>query len=176
MTSALVVEHPSDGVVLLRINRPDVRNAINREVRERLAAAYRGAIDDPAVRCVVVTGNEHAFAAGADIREMVDASPVTVMARNVEEYYRTVAECPKPVIAAVNGFALGRGCELALTADIVVAGESAQLGLPEIRVGIMPGGGGTQRLPRAIGKYKALDKREGMNAFLEKRKPRFKGS
>ena len=154
--SQLVVEQPEEGVVLLRINRPDARNAINRQVRERINEEYQRISEDPAVLCLVITGDENAFAAGADIKEMADASPVEAFRRNIEGYYRTLAAFPKPVIAAVNGFALGGGCELAMTADVIIAGEGAQLGLPETRVGIMPGGGGTQRLPRAIGKYKAL--------------------
>ncbi|MEQ8195354.1 MAG: enoyl-CoA hydratase-related protein [Rhodospirillales bacterium] len=154
--SVLLVEQPQNGVVLLRINRPEARNAINKEVRDRLQEEFARLSTDPAVLCVVITGDEKAFAAGADIMEMAYASPVDAFGRGIEEYWRTVAACPKPVIAAVNGYALGGGCELMMTADIIIAGEGAQLGLPEIRVGILPGGGGTQRLPRAVGKYKAL--------------------
>jgi len=154
--SVLLVEQPEGGVVLLRINRPEARNAINVDVKMRLMEEYIRLADDPSVLCVVITGDEQAFAAGADIKEMENATPVDAFKRKNEEYYNTLTRFPKPVIAAVNGYALGGGLELAMTADIIIAGEGAQMGLPEARVGIMPGGGGTQRLPRAVGKYKAM--------------------
>ena len=105
---------------------------------------------------IVLTGDKDVFAAGADIREMADAGAVEIMLRQTHLLWAAIASCPKPVIAAVNGFALGGGCELAMHADIIVAGEGARFGQPEIRVGIMPGAGGTQRLTRAVGKYKAM--------------------
>jgi len=103
----LLVERPSDDIAVLRINRPAVRNALNLAVRQRIAAEMTQAAADPAVRVVVITGNEKAFAAGADITEMADADPIAVMARNVQQYWRPITECPKPVIAAIEGFALG---------------------------------------------------------------------
>ncbi len=122
----------------------------------RLMEEYERMADDPSVLCVVITGDEKAFAAGADIKEMEGASPVDAFYRKNEQYYNTLTKFPKPVISAINGFALGGGCELAMTTDIIIVGEGAQLGLPEARIGILPGGGGTQRLPRAVGKYKAM--------------------
>jgi enoyl-CoA hydratase len=153
---SLIVEHPSDDIVVLKINRPQVRNALNLEVRTGLADEITRCGADKAVRCIIVTGSDVAFAAGADIAEMADAGPVEVMARNVQKYWRTIMECPKPLIAAVEGFALGGGLELALCADIIVAGEGARLGLPEVKIGILPGGGGTQKLARLIGRQRAM--------------------
>jgi len=105
---------------------------------------------------LIITGNEKAFAAGADIKEMMDKSPVDIYLQKMANVWESIAKYPRPLIAAVNGYALGGGCELAMHADIIVAGENAQFGQPEIRIGIMPGAGGTQRLPRAIGKFKAM--------------------
>lgn len=153
---ALLIERPSDDIVIFRINRPQVRNALNLEVRVRLADEITRFGADPDIRCLIVTGNDAAFAAGADIAEMAEAGPVEVMARNVQKYWRAISDCPKPLIAAVEGFALGGGLELALCADIVVAGEGARLGLPEIKVGILPGGGGTQKLARLVGSKRAM--------------------
>lgn len=152
----LLVERPSEAIAVLRINRPQVRNALNLEVRTRLADEVRKHGADPTIRCIVITGSEQAFAAGADIAEMAEAGPVEVMARNVQQYWRTITDCPKPVLAAVEGYALGGGLELALCADIIVAGESAKLGLPEVKLGILAGGGGTQKLARLVGSKRAL--------------------
>lgn len=152
----LLVERPRDGVALVRINRPEARNALNGRVRTLLADAFTELGRDDGVRAIVLTGDKDAFAAGADIREMADAGAVEIMLRQTHLLWAAIAGCPKPVIAAVNGFALGGGCELAMHADIIVAGEGARFGQPEIRVGIMPGAGGTQRLTRAVGKYKAM--------------------
>ncbi len=154
--SDIILQRPSDGVLLIRLNRPDAKNALNTAVRTALAAAFAEAATDPATRCVVLTGDTESFAAGADIREMAEAGAVELMLRQTHLLWRAIAQCPKPVIAAVNGYALGGGCELAMHADIIVAGESAQFGQPEVRVGIMPGAGGTQRLLRAVGKFKAM--------------------
>ena len=155
-TPVVLVEHPAEGVTLVRINRPEARNALNMEVRRLIAKQLTEAGDDEAVRSVVLTGNEQTVAAGADIKEMAGAGTVDMIARGTHKLWRTIAACPKPVIAAVNGFALGGGCELAMTCDIIIAGESAKFGQPEVKIGIMPGGGGTQRLTRAAGKYKAM--------------------
>jgi len=154
---ALVLqERPADGVVLLRLNRPQVLNALNLALRRELAAQFRdlGLRDD--VRCIVLTGSEKAFCAGADLNEYVDATPTEIIGRNMPLLWDAVADCPKPVIAAVNGYALGGGCELAMHADIIIAGESAMFGQPEVRVGLIPGGGATQRLTRAVGKFVAM--------------------
>jgi enoyl-CoA hydratase len=155
-SDTLLIERPSNDIVVFRINRPQVRNALNIEVRMRLADEIARFGADGDIRCLIVTGSDAAFAAGADIGEMADASPVEVMARNVQKYWRAIGDCPKPLVAAVEGFALGGGLELALCADIIVAGEGARLGLPEVKVGILPGGGGTQKLSRLIGGKRAM--------------------
>jgi enoyl-CoA hydratase/carnithine racemase len=152
----VVVEHPADGVALIRINRLEARNALNMEVRRLIARHLSEMGEDDAIRCIILTGNDKSFAAGADIKEMAGAGTIEMMARGTHKLWRAIAACPKPVIAAVNGFALGGGCELAMTCDIIIAGESAKFGQPEVKIGIIPGGGGTQRLTRAAGKYKAL--------------------
>jgi len=156
MTDVVLLERPAEGVVLLRINRPEARNALNLEVRKLLAKHLADIGEDTTTRAVVLTGNEKSFAAGADIKEMADVGTIEALQRGVHKLWRAIAGCPKPVIAAVNGYALGGGCELAMTCDIIVAGESARFGQPEVLIGIIPGGGGTQRLTRAVGKYKAM--------------------
>ena len=155
-SSELLVERPLEGVLLLRMNRPAARNALNQTVRRRLAEEIGAAAPDDSVRVVVLTGTSEFFAAGADLQEFVEAGAVEVMLRNTHLLWQTIAECPKPLVAAVNGYALGGGCELAMHADLIVAGEGASFGQPEIRVGLMPGAGGTQRLTRAVGKFKAM--------------------
>ena len=156
MADSVLIERPTEGVGLIRINRPEARNALNMEVRKLIAKHLTEMGEDDAIRCIVLTGNDKSFAAGADIKEMAGAGTIEMLARGTHKLWRTIAACPKPVIAAVNGFALGGGCELAMTCDIIVAGESAKFGQPEVKIGIIPGGGGTQRLPRAVGKYKAM--------------------
>jgi enoyl-CoA hydratase/carnithine racemase len=152
----IIQDRPRPGVALIRLNRPEVRNALNLEARRQISQAFRALSDDADVRTIVITGNEKAFAAGADIREMAESTPIEVMQRRTGALWAVVAACPKPVIAAVNGFALGGGCELAMHADIIIAGEGAVFGQPEVKIGIIPGSGGTQRLVRAVGKFKAM--------------------
>jgi len=153
----VVAERVGEHVLLLRINRPAARNALNLNVRGLLAAHVDAAAADESVRCLVITGNEKAFAAGADLRELAERGPVDLMRLPaVQRAWTALNACPKPVIAAVNGFAYGGGCELAMHCDLIVAGEGASFCQPEIKVGIMPGAGGTQRLPRAVGKFKAM--------------------
>lgn len=152
----VVTERPAEGVGLIRINRPEARNALNLEVRRLLGRYLTEMADDDTVRCIVLTGNDKAFAAGADIKEMAGAGSIDMLLRGTQNMWRRIYGCPKPVIAAVSGFALGGGCELAMTCDIIIAGESAKFGQPEVKIGIIPGGGGTQRLPRTVGKYKAM--------------------
>ena len=125
-------------------------------MRVRLAAEIIAYGADPKARCLIITGSDKVFAAGADIADMAEAGPIEIMARNIQQYWRTIMDCPKPVIAAVEGFALGGGLELALCADIIVAGESAKLGLPEVKLGILAGGGGTQKLARLVGRQRAM--------------------
>ncbi|MCW5605114.1 MAG: enoyl-CoA hydratase/isomerase family protein [Burkholderiales bacterium] len=155
-TPVVLTERPAEGVALIRINRPEARNALNMEVRRLIARHLAEMTEDDAVRCIVLTGNEKSFAAGADIKEMAGAGTMEMLARGTHKLWSATAACPKPVIAAVSGFALGGGCELAMTCDIIIAGESAKFGQPEVKIGIIPGGGGTQRLVRAVGKYKAM--------------------
>ena len=152
----VLTERPEDGVAVVRINRPEVRNALNLATRKALAAAFEALRDDAEVRAIILTGSDQAFAAGADLKEFIDAGPIEIMRRRSERYWATVAGTPQPVIAAVNGFALGGGLELAMCADLIIAGEGAQLGQPEVRVGVMPGAGGTQRITRAVGKFQAM--------------------
>lgn len=152
----ILLTGPSDGVAVLTINRPEARNALNQNVRRQLAEHFTTLGRDPETRCIVLTGGSSFFAAGADLREIANSSTVEIYLRRVERLWQAIAECPKPVIAAVNGYALGGGCELAMHADLIVAGENAKFGQPEIKVGIMPGAGGTQRLTRAIGKFQAM--------------------
>jgi enoyl-CoA hydratase/carnithine racemase len=152
----VLVERPSDDIIVLRLNRPAVRNALSLPVRVRLSEEIiRYGAEDRA-RCLIITGSDKVFAAGADIGEMAEAGPIEIMARNIQQYWRTIMDCPKPVIAAVEGYALGGGLELALCADIIVAGESAKLGLPEVKLGILAGGGGTQKLARLVGRQRAM--------------------
>lgn len=143
-------------VAVVRLNRPEARNALNQSLRQQLAEQFEVLGRNPDVRCIVLTGGEKVFAAGADLKEIADASAIAMHQRQVHHLWESISDCPKPVIAAVNGYALGGGCELAMHADIIVAGRNAQFGQPEIKVGIMPGAGGTQRLTRAIGKFKAM--------------------
>lgn len=141
---------------MVQLNRPQARNALNQGTRTQLAECFESLGRDPDIRCLIVTGGNKMFAAGADLREIAEASAIEMHQRQVHRLWKAISDCPKPVIAAVNGYALGGGCELAMHADIIVAGRNAQLGQPEIRVGIMPGAGGTQRLTRAVGKFKAM--------------------
>lgn len=152
----VVLEQPLENVALLRINRPEARNALNQAVREQLAEHFTVLGNDADVHAIVVTGNETAFAAGADIRDIAERGAVEMLLRNVHKLWAAIAECPKPVIAAVNGYAWGGGCELAMHADIIIAGEGASFAQPEVKLGIMPGAGGTQRLLRAVGKFQAM--------------------
>ena len=148
----------TDGpVALVRLNRPEVLNAINRDLMDRLVVTLEAFDQDATIRCIVLTGNERAFAAGADIKEMADATAVEMLLRDQFAKWDRIKKIRKPVIAAVNGFALGGGCELAMSCDIIIAGDTAQFGQPEISIGVMPGAGGTQRLTRAVGKVKAME-------------------
>jgi len=151
----LIVERPADGVALVRLNRPAQRNALNLALRRDLAVTFTALGADETVRCIVLAGDERAFCAGADLNEYVDADPAEIIGREMGQLWDAVAACPKPVIAAVNGYALGGGCELAMHADIILAGRSARFGQPEILIGLIPGGGATQRLSRAVGKFAA---------------------
>jgi len=144
-------------VALVRLNRPKQLNALNAQVMDQLCEALEALDRDEAIRCLVVTGNERAFAAGADIGEMATASPMDMLRGNRIAQWDRVRRITKPVIAAVNGWCLGGGCELAMALDLIIAGEGARFGQPEINIGVIPGAGGTQRLTRAIGKSRAME-------------------
>lgn len=144
-------------VAVIRLNRPDVLNALNIPLMDDLITRLEGFDTDPAVRVIVITGNERAFAAGADIKEMADASVVDMYERNNLARWERMRKVRKPIIAAVNGFCLGGGCELAMHCDMIIAGESAEFGQPEINIGVIPGAGGTQRLTREAGKFRAME-------------------
>ena len=149
-----------DGILVITLDRPKVLNALNAETVAEIGAAFDAARDDASVKAVILTGaGEKAFVAGADIRELAEMTPVTgkEIAQKGQRVFRAIERFPKPVIAAVNGFALGGGCELALACHIRIASDRAQLGLPEVTLGIIPGYGGTQRMARLLGKGKALE-------------------
>lgn len=152
----ILIEQQVNGVCVIRLNRPKVRNALNTELRQKLADIFIQLNDDPQIKAIVLTGGDKVFAAGADINDFLTAKTVDVYLRHSERYWDAITNCRKPIIAAVNGYALGGGCELAMHADIIVAGKSAKFGQPEIKIGLMPGAGGTQRLFRVIGKHKAM--------------------
>jgi enoyl-CoA hydratase len=153
----LVERQPEQRTALVRLNRPKQLNALNGAVMDALCSALEELDADDAVRAIVVTGNERAFAAGADIGEMAGASPIDMLITNRIGQWDRIRKVTKPVIAAVSGWALGGGCELAMTLDLIVAGEGAKFGQPEINIGVIPGAGGTQRLTRAIGKSRAME-------------------
>jgi enoyl-CoA hydratase/carnithine racemase len=144
-------------VALLRLNRPEARNALSPEMMERIAAELERLDPDPEVRCVVITGSEEVFAAGADIKSMAERTLPEALYHPAAGFWRRLAGVKTPMVAAVSGFALGGGCELALACDMIVADGKASFGQPEIRLGIIPGGGGGQRLARAIGKQRAME-------------------
>ena len=149
-----------DGVLIITIDRPKVLNALNAQTVQEIGQAFEAARTDDSVRAVILTGaGEKAFVAGADINELATMTPVSgkAVAEKGQRVFRNIERFPKPVIAAVNGFALGGGCELALACHIRIASENAQLGLPEVTLGIIPGYGGTQRMARLLGKGKALE-------------------
>jgi enoyl-CoA hydratase len=159
----VLAKHPATGaavagVALVTLDRPEVLNALDYATLGELAEALEALDADESVRCVVITGaGERAFAAGADIREMADATPVTLSVANNFARWERLKRVRNPLIAAVRGYALGGGCELAMACDMVVAADDAQFGQPEIKIGIMPGAGGTQRLTRALGKARAME-------------------
>jgi enoyl-CoA hydratase len=153
----ILIEKPSEGVGLIRLNRPKVLNALNSSVMSQIAAALITFSSDASVRVVVITGNERAFAAGADISEMSGKTEANVLQDAGSKNWQTIANFSKPLIAAVSGFVLGGGLELAMTCDMMIASETARFGQPEINLGIIPGAGGTQRLTRVVGKSLAME-------------------
>lgn len=153
--SDITIERPSAGVAVVRYSRPQTLNALDTTVRREIAENLVALSEDDTVRVVVLAGTEKAFAAGADISEMSKVDAVEMHAWNTPKVWKAISGFQKPLIAAVSGFALGGGCELAMHCDIVIAGRSARFGQPEVKVGIMPGAGGTQRFARAVGKFRA---------------------
>ena len=152
----VILEKPEAHIAILRLNRPKQRNALSSALRAQLAGLCREIATDRDIRIVILTGGPDHFAAGADLSEFVDLSAMDMARDQNWDDWQAIARLPQPVIAAVTGFCLGGGLELAMGADILIAGENAKLGQPEVRVGIMPGAGGTQRLTRAIGKFAAM--------------------
>jgi enoyl-CoA hydratase/carnithine racemase len=144
-------------VALCRLNRPEARNALSPELMGELARALEGFDADPEVRCIVIAGSDEAFAAGADIKAMSERSFAETLYHPAAAFWRRLGEVKTPTLAAVSGFALGGGCELALSCDLIVASDSAEFGQPEINLGIIPGGGGTQRLTRVVGRQRAME-------------------
>ena len=144
-------------VGIAQLNRPKVLNALNKELMGELMDALERFDTNPDVGCLIITGNERAFAAGADITEMAKATPVSMLDNPFIDYWDRLRRISKPVIAAVSGYALGGGCELAMACDMIIAGETARFGQPEINIGVIPGAGGTQRMTRAVGKALAME-------------------
>ncbi len=157
MAPALIETSLDRHVALCRINRPEARNALSPEVMEELGSALARFDEDAEVRCIVIAGSDEVFAAGADIGALASREFHEAVFHPAAAFWRRVAEVKTPLIAAVSGWALGGGCELALCCDLIVASETAEFGQPEITLGIIPGGGGTQRLARVIGKQRAME-------------------
>jgi enoyl-CoA hydratase/carnithine racemase len=158
MAFETIVVETQGHVGTIKLDRPESLNALNATLMAELASALDKFEKDDAIGAIVITGSDKAFAAGADIKEMADRTyPAAMQDDFIGGDWRAVPECRKPVIAAVSGYALGGGCELALACDIIIAAETARFGLPEITLGVIPGAGGTQRLTRAVGKAKAME-------------------
>ena len=158
MTEEIIIVERAGRVGIVTLNRPKVLNALNDEIMDKLGAALLAFDADAGIGAIVIAGSSRAFAAGADVSVMADWSYADVYSSNfVTRNWETIRQVRKPVIAAVAGLAMGGGCELALACDIIIAARSARFALPEIKLGLLPGAGGTQRLPRAIGKAKAMD-------------------
>ncbi len=143
-------------IAMIQLNRPKVLNALSTDLMREVVDALFTLEDDKDVRVIILTGSERAFAAGADIAQMMEATPIDQINDNRFRTWKQLSLITKPIIAAVNGFALGGGCELAMSCDLIIAGDSAKFGQPEIKIGTIPGAGGTQRLTRAIGKSRAM--------------------
>jgi enoyl-CoA hydratase len=146
-----------DAVAVVRLNRPERMNALSTQLMNELVGALEQVDPDPEIRCIVLAGDERAFAAGADIDELADATAMEMLAQRRIAQWDAIRKLTTPLVAAVSGYCLGGGCELAMACDLVVASETAQFGQPETGLGIIPGAGGTQRLTRAVGKSKAMD-------------------
>jgi enoyl-CoA hydratase len=152
-----VIVERDEPIAVVLLNRPKQLNALSGALMDELVAALRALDEDNAIRCVVLGGNDRAFAAGADVGELASATPIELYASRRIDQWDAIRALRTPLVAAVSGYCLGGGCELAMTCDIVVASETARFGQPEINLGVMPGAGGTQRLTRAVGKATAMD-------------------
>ena len=157
MSDLVETSVPREGVTLVRLNRPAARNALSPPLMDELAAALESTDADPSVRCIVIAGSDEAFAAGADVGALAERPFHEALLHPGARFWKRVGECRTPLVAAVSGWALGGGCELALCCDLIVASESAVFGQPEITLGIIPGGGGTQRLAGTVGKHRAME-------------------
>jgi enoyl-CoA hydratase len=153
----ILTETPAPGVGLVRLNRPEALNALSSGLTAEVFTALEAFDNDPAIGCMVLTGSDRAFAAGADIKEMENTDAVTMFTGGDFTDWTRMMQVRKPIIAAVSGWALGGGCEMAMMCDMMIASESAKFGQPEVKIGIMPGAGGTQRLTRAVGKALAME-------------------
>jgi enoyl-CoA hydratase/carnithine racemase len=157
MPDPIKVSTDEFGVTLIRLDRPEARNALSPEMMEEIATELERIDPEPEIRCVVIAGSDEVFAAGADIRAMSERTFAEALRHPAAAFWRRVAAIRTPIIAAVSGYALGGGCELALACDMIVAAEDARFGQPEIMLGIIPGGGGTQRIARTVGKQLAME-------------------
>ena len=157
MSYTTILTETRGRVGLITLNRPQAMNALNRSLLSELVSALTAFDSDEAVGTMVITGSQRAFAAGADIKEMAEASAVEMLTGSFVELFDGIRNVRKPVIAAVSGYALGGGCELAMSCDMIVASETAKFGQPEVTIGVIPGAGGTQRLTRAVGKALAME-------------------
>jgi enoyl-CoA hydratase len=157
MSSETIIVERRDRVGIVRLNRPQALNALNVQLMGELLGAVEAFDADAGIGCILITGSDKAFAAGADIKEMADKTYIDIFRADYTADYERLTRVRKPVIAAVAGFALGGGCELAMMCDFIIAADTAKFGQPEIKLGIIPGIGGTQRLTRAVGKAKAMD-------------------
>lgn len=157
MEHIIVNEQYAPYVALIQLNRPRELNALNTKLMQEIRGSLRELDQNDGVRVIIITGNDQAFAAGADIKQMADKSTVDMLMTDQFSTWDQIRKTRKPLIAAVSGFCLGGGCELAMTCDMILASETARFGQPEIKIGVMPGAGGTQRLARAIGKVKTME-------------------
>ncbi|MCU0383702.1 MAG: enoyl-CoA hydratase-related protein [Cyclobacteriaceae bacterium] len=157
MELILVNKQIAEGVAQITLNRPKELNALNLQVMREIRDVLKEFDADDKIKVIIITGNEQAFAAGADIKQMADKTAIDMLLIDQFSTWDQIRKTRKPIIAAVSGFALGGGCELAMTCDMIIASETAKFGQPEIKIGVMPGAGGTQRLTKAIGKAKAME-------------------
>src|SRR4051812_34429397 len=157
MSTETIIVETRGRVGVIRLNRPQALNALNIALKDELLAAVEALDADAGIGCILIAGSDKAFAAGADIKEMADKSYIDIFSADYAADYERLARVRKPIIAAVAGFALGGGCELAMMCDFIIAADNARFGQPEIKLGVIPGIGGTQRLTRAVGKAKAMD-------------------